>query len=147
MGFRVVFLYSVTFLAWTYVCLVDLWIYGFNVLLSSFGAVSGLVFGSVATQWQLRMIEKNGEFKATRKTWVLALLAVIVFVTPALYFAFSLGFAGVKPTISYVLPVVLALYATQTSLFLIWERKQRKHILSEGFISPRIYASPETQEK
>jgi hypothetical protein len=41
MGYRAVFIYSLAFLAWAYVCFIELVVNGFNVLLGIFGGVIG----------------------------------------------------------------------------------------------------------
>jgi hypothetical protein len=149
-GYKAVFTYGVAFLAWTWVCIIELSINGVNVLLGSFGGVVGLIFGVVATRWQLKIMVKNGEFKATRKMWILALLAIIVLVSLEVYFAlvyFASYLAVGRQMASFVFPILSLFYATQIGLFLNWERKQKKHILSEGFMSTRIYASSETDKR
>jgi uncharacterized membrane protein YqjE len=150
MGYRVVSIYGVAFVAWVYVCFIELWINGFNFLLGCLGGVVGLVCGFVQTQWQLKVIEKNGEFKATRKRLAVALLAIIVLVLLLAYFSlvnFALYLAVARQMASFVFLILPLFYATQIGLFLNWERKQKKHIFSEGLMSTRIYTSPETEKR
>jgi FlaA1/EpsC-like NDP-sugar epimerase len=148
MAYRAVFVYCLAFLAWAYVGFTELWINGFNVLVGSFGGAIGLIFGVIVTQRQLKIIEKNSEFKATRKMWAIALLAIIVLLSLLVYFAlayFALYLVVMRQIASFVFLILPPFYATQIGLFLNWERKNRKHILFEGLGSPRVYASPETE--
>jgi Ca2+/Na+ antiporter len=148
MGYRAVFLDGVVFLLWAFACSVSFRNYGFNLLLGSFGVVFGLVYGGVITLRQLKIIEKNGELRATRKMWAFVLLAIIDIVPLVVYFAFSFGLAvWERQMVSFAFLIVAATHATQTGLFLNWERKQKKHILYEGFLSGRVYASPEIEKR
>jgi amino acid transporter len=149
-GYRVVFTYSFAFLAWVFVCLVELMIFGFNVLLGSFGGVIGLILGVLAALWQFKKIEKDGEFKATRKMWAFALLAVIVLVLSLTYFTvayFALYLALIRQIASFLFLILPPFYASQVGLFLNWERRQKRHILSDGFMSTRVYAYPQTEKR
>jgi hypothetical protein len=76
--------------------------------------------------------------------WAFRLLAIIDFVPLVVYFAFGFGLAvWERQMVSFSFLIVAATHATRTGLFLNWERKQKKHILYEGFLSGRVYASPE----
>ena len=147
MGYRVVFWDCLWFLVWALVCFILLKTFGFNILLSSLGVVFGLVYGITAVQWYIKGIEKNGEFRATRKMWAFLLLAIIVIVPLAVYSGLSFGLAGARQMISFVYPILLAFIATRIGLILNLERKQKKHILSKGFWILSLYTSPETEKK
>jgi hypothetical protein len=147
MGYRAVFLDGVVFLLWASAYSVSLEIYGFNLLLGSFGAIVGLAYGGVITLWQLKIIEKNGELIATHKMWAFKLLEIIYIVPLVAYFVFGFGLAvWERQMVSFACLIVAATHATHTGLFLNWERKQKKHILYEGFLSGRVYASPESEK-
>lgn len=147
MGYRAVFLDAVMFLLWAFACSVSFGTYGFNLLLGSFGVVFGLVYGGVITLWQLKIIEKNGELGVTRKMWAFRLLENIYVVPVVAYFVFSSGLAvWERQMVSFAFLIVAATHATQIGLFLNWERKQKKHILYERFLSGRVYASPEIEK-
>ena len=150
MAYRAVFIYVFAFLAWAFLCFTELLIFGLNVLIGSFGCIVGLICGVVATRWQLKIIEKNSEFKATRKIWALASLAIIILVSFLAYLTlayFALYLTLVRQMVSFVFLILPLFYATQIGLLLNWERKQKKHILFEGFASTRVYASPATEKK
>jgi Ca2+/Na+ antiporter len=121
--------------------------FGFNLLLSSFGAVVGLIYGGIAANHHLRTVEKKGEFTASRRTWVFILLAIIVVVLPMLYFAFSFGLAGIKLMMSFMYPFVPAVYVTMTGIYLNWERTQKKLVWLEGTWIGRLYASQKPEKK
>jgi hypothetical protein len=127
MGYRAVFLDGAVFLLWAFACFASFGIYGFDLLLGSFGVVFGLVYGGVITLQQLKIIEKNGELWATRKMWAFQLLEIIYVVPLVAYFVFSFGLAAwERQMVSSACLVVAATHATQTGLFFGWERKQKK---------------------
>jgi len=146
MATRVVFLYGLVALVWAFLCFASLMTFGFNLLLSSFGAVVGLACGVAGALRQLRAIEKKGELKPTRTMLVFLLLAIIVVVTLMLYFAFSFGLAGIKLMVIFAYPFVPAVYATMTGIYLTWERRQKKRIWLEGLWIGRIYASQKSEK-
>ena len=98
--------------------------------------------GWVGIKARALTIKKNGEFKSTRKTWAFALLVIIVVVLLIIYVAFSFGMAGARQIMSLAYPFAVTVFATQTSLYLSWERRQKKQILLEGDWVGRLYVSP-----
>jgi hypothetical protein len=142
-GSRVVFFDGLTGLIWAFVCFINLGIFGFNVLPVCLGVVFGLVFGIAVALKQISSIEKNGEFKATRKTWAFVLLAIIVIiilVPNALNLLFSLGLR--IQTVSFVYPLPSAVFAGRMILYLNWERKHKRRVLFDGLVFTKFYAVP-----
>lgn len=147
MRLRAVFVDGVTFLLWAFICFIYLGIYGFNILLSSLGVVFGLIFGVAVALKYISSLEKKGEIKVTLKTWAYLLLTIIILVSIALYFLFSLGLKAGIQLLSFLCPFILALYAARIVLYLSWERKNKKHILSDGLVFTRVYAVPESERR
>jgi hypothetical protein len=147
MRVRAIFLDGAVLLVWTFQCLIYLGIFGFNILLGSGGVVFGLVFGVALALKQISSIEKNGEFRATIKTWAYALLIIIIFVLSYIYLLFSLESEAVIQIFSFAYLALFVLYATRIILYLNWERKHRRLIFSDGLVFTRVYSVPRTQRR
>ena len=93
---------------------------------------------------QISSLEKNGEFKVTLKTGALMLLAIIIVIPIAIYSLFSYGPMVGIPMLSFIYPCVLALYVARIILYLNWERKNQKFILSDWM---RVYVASRNFEK
>ena len=139
MRLRVVFLDGLIVPLWAFVAFINLGIFGFNILLVCLGVVFGLVFGAAVALKQISSIEENGEFKATLKTWALALLAIIILIS-MVYFLFSLGLEVRIQMLSLLYPFIPAPFAARIILYLNWERKHKRRILSDGLVFTRVYA-------
>jgi len=146
MAIRAVLLYGLVSLVWALLCFAGLMTLGFNLLLSTSGAVVGLIYGGIAADRHLRAVEKKGESKASRKMWVFILLAIVVIVLLMLYFAFSFGLSGVNLILSFGYPFVPAVYLAMTGLYLNWERTQKKLVWLEGAWVGRLYASQKPEK-
>jgi hypothetical protein len=134
-GFRVVFYDGLLILLSAFVCFINLRIFGFNILPVCLGVVFGLVFGIAVALKQTGSIEKNGEFKATRKTWafiLLAIIVIIILVPNALNLLYSLGLR--IQTLNFLYPLIPAVFAGRMILYLNWERKYKRRILLDGLV-------------
>ena len=150
MRLRAVFVDGVTFLLWAFICFIYLGIYGFNILLSSGGVVFGLVYGVVLALRHIKNIEKNGEFRITRKILAFMLLAIIIIVPTALYLLFSLGLEAGIQMLNFACPIIPAFYAARMILYLDWERKHARRIFFEmpyGLVLTKVYAVPRTESR
>lgn len=146
MGTRAIFLDSVTFLFGAFICLFHFGILGFNILLSSLGVVSGIVFGVALSLTYIHSLEKNGEFKATLKTWAFTLFTIIILLSIILYLLFSFGLEAGIQIGSFIYPFIPALFGARIVLYSNWERKHKKHILFDGLVLTRVYAVPRDLE-
>jgi len=145
-GTRVVFLDGIVFLLWAFICFMNLGVCGFDIILSSLGIVSGLVFGVAVALRFIKSLERKGEFRATLKGLALALLTIIILVPIATYLLFSFGLEAVIQMGHFLYPFVPALYGAQIVLYMNWERKHKKHILFDGLVFTRVYAVPRNFE-
>ena len=93
---------------------------------------------------QISSLEKNGEFKVTLKTGALMLLTIIIIIPIAIYLIFSYGPIVGIPMLSFLYPSIPAIYAARIILYLNWERKNQKLILSD---LTRVYVAPRNFEK
>jgi len=141
---RAVFFDGLLFLLWTFLCFIYLGIFGFNILLCGLGVIFGLVLGISVALKQISSLEKNGEFKVTLKTGALMLLTIIIAIPIAIYLIFSYGLGVGIPMLSFLYPYLSAFYAARIILYLNWERKNQKIILSD---LTRVYAAPRNFEK
>jgi hypothetical protein len=141
---RAVFFDGIAFLLWAFACFIYLGIFGFNILLCGLGVVFGFVFGVLGAQKQISSLEKNGEFKVTRKIGALMLLTIIIAISVAIYLIFSYGLMVGIPMLSFIYPYLLAFYAARIILYLSWERKHRRLIFSDW---TRVYVAPRNSEK
>lgn len=142
MATRAVFLDGVVLPLWAFNCFMNLGVFGFDILLSSLGVVSGLVFGVAVALRFIKSLERKGEFRATLKGLALALLTIVILVPIALYLLFSFGLEAVIQMGHFLYPFVLAFYAIRIAFYLRWERKHKKHILFDGLVLTRVYAAP-----
>jgi hypothetical protein len=153
---RAAFLDGLLVLVWAFFAYVSLLnpflgIFRFNILvvclLVCLGVVFGLFFGAGVALKQIGSIEKNGEFKATRKTWaflLLAIIVIIILVPNALNFLSSLGL--MIQTLSFLYPLPSGVFAGRMILYLNWERKHKSRILSDGLVFLRTYAVPKIEK-
>lgn len=141
---RAVFFDGVMILLWAFVCFIYVGIFGFNILFSGLGVVFGLVFGIPVALKQISSLEKNGEFKVTLKIGALMLLTIIIAESIAIYLIFSYGPIIGIPMLSFIYPYLPAFYAARIILYLNWERKNRRLILSDW---TRVYVAPRNFEK
>jgi hypothetical protein len=131
-------------LLWAFICFIYLGIFGFNILLSVLGVIFGLVVGISVALKQLISLEKNGEFKVTLKTGALMLLTIIIAESIAIYLIFSYGLGVGIPMLSFLYPYLPAFCAARIILYLKWERKNLKLILSNW---TRVYVVPRTERR
>ena len=142
MGTRVVFLDGIVFLLWAFLCFIYLGLIGFNILLSSLGVVSGLVFGVAVSLRYIKSLEKKGEIRVTFKTLAFVLLTISIVLGIILYLLFSFGLEVGIQMVSFTYPFLPALYGARLVLYMNWERKHKKHILFDGLVFTRVYAVP-----
>jgi hypothetical protein len=141
---RAVFFDGIAFLLWTFACFIYLGIFGFNILLCGLGVVFGLVLGILVALKQISSLEKNGEFKVTLKIGALMLLTIIIAMPIAIYSIFSYGLRVGILMLSFIYPYLPAFYAARIILYLNWERKNQKLILSDW---TRVYVASRSFEK
>ena len=142
MGTRAVFLDGIVFLLWAFLCFIYLGVIGFNILLSSLGVVSGLVFGVAVSLRYIRSLERKGEIRVNLKTLAFMLLTIGIVLGIILYLLFSFGLEVGIQMVSFTYPFLPALYGAQIVLYMNWERKHKKHILFDGLVLTRVYAVP-----
>ena len=142
MGTRAVFLDGIVFLLWAFLCFIYLGVIGFNILLSSLGVVSGLVFGVAVSLRYIRSLERKGEIRVNLKTLAFMLLTISIVLGIILYLLFSFGLEVGIQMVSFTYPFLPALYGAQIVLYMNWERKHKKHILFDGLVLTRVYAVP-----
>jgi len=142
MGTRAVFLDGIVFLLWAFLCFIYLGLIGFNILLSSLGVVSGLVFGVAVSLRYIKSLEKKGEIRVTFKTLAFVLLTISIVLGIILYLLFSFGLEVGIQMVSFTYPFLPALYGARLVLYMNWERKHKKHILFDGLVFTRVYAVP-----
>jgi len=147
MGYRAVFFDGALGLLWFLVCFMYLGVLGANLLFISLGVLTGLVFGGLLALKYTRSIEKNGEFRNTRRTLAFALMAAIIVVLIglfAIYFFPTFSLDAVIQLTNFVYPILPAFYVARTIVYLSWERKNARRILFDGLIYvSRVYAVPE----
>jgi hypothetical protein len=118
--------------------------YSWNILFSGLGVVFGLVLGILVALKQINSLEKNGEFKVTLKTGALIIPAIIIIIPIAIYSLFSYGLGVGILMLSFTYPSILAIYVARIILYLNWERKKQKFILSDWI---RVYVASRDLEK
>lgn len=139
---RAIFFDGILFLLWAFLCFINLRLVSFNILLSGLGVIFGLVFGVAIALRYIRSLEKNGEFRVTRKTWAFALLAIDIALGIALYFLFRLGLEAGIQMVSFLYPYIPAFYVARIAVYSNWERRHKKHISFDGLVLTRVYTVP-----
>ena len=146
MGTRAVFLDGIVLPLWAFICFMNLGVFGFDIILSSLGIVSGLVFGVAVALRYIKSLEKKGEIRVTFKTLAFMLLTIGIALGIIIYLLFSFGLEAVIQMGHFLYPFVPALYGAQIVLYMNWERKHKKHIMFDGLVFTRVYAVPRDLE-
>ena len=142
MGTRAVFLDGIVFLLWAFLCFIYLGVIGFNILLSGLGVVLGLVSGVAVALRYIRILERKGEIRVNLKTLAFMWLTIGIVLVIIIYLLFSLGLEVGIQMVSFLYPFLPALFGARIVLYMNWERKHKKHILSDGLVFTRVYAVP-----
>jgi len=145
-GTRAVFLDGIVLPLWAFICFMNLGVFGFDIILSSLGIVSGLVFGVAVALRYIKSLEKKGEIRVTFKTLAFMLLTIGIALGIIIYLLFSFGLEAVIQMGHFLYPFVPALYGAQIVLYMNWERKHKKHIMFDGLVFTRVYAVPRDLE-
>jgi len=130
--------------AWTLAVVINLGFYGFCLAPGVLGGIVAIAVTLPLTERQLKGVEKNGEWKSTRRSTVLAIIGVTVFVTvvSAVFYLIIVGsnLALMHQSYSFLGIFLISVYGCTTALYLSWERKHKKRIFIEGFWRGRIFA-------
>ncbi len=105
------------------------------------------VYGAAVALKYTRSIEKNGEFRNTRRILAFTLLAVLIIIligTILIYIFPSFSLDVVIQITNFEYPILLSFYVARTIVYLSWERKNVRRIVFDGLlVVTRVYAVPE----
>ncbi len=122
-------------------------VWGFRILPAEFGIFLGMLVGGGFALRTLRIMDEMGEYRTSRREWIaeLAVIGGVFFLTVWLVgLEDTSAFKSVGQAIDSLAratdSLAPALFGTRGVLFLAWEIRNGNHILSEGFVPPRLYA-------